>query len=97
MNHRRYKSHEGVVLNDAITAMVYLIKAGMPVDEFIEPFGRALIWYRENLDSMIPEKDFQAWKTFSNGNTVVFVQATTNSLSKLSLGMQQNRCNLFQN
>lgn len=86
MNHRRYKSHEGVVLNDAITAMVYLIKAGMPVDEFMEPFGRALIWYRENLDTMIPEKDFQVWKTFEDGNTVLFVQATTNSLSKLSFG-----------
>jgi hypothetical protein len=86
MNHRRYKSHEGVVLNDAITAMVYLIKAGISVDEFVEPFGRALTWYRENLDTMIPEKDFQVWKTFSGSNTVVFVQATTNSLSKLSIG-----------
>jgi|GEM_PF-2214119 len=86
MNHRRYKSHEGVVLNDALTAMVYLIKAGIPVDEFMEPFGKALIWHRENLDTMIPEKDFQAWKTFSEGNTIIYVQATTNSLSKLSPG-----------
>ena len=86
MNQRRFRSHEGVVLNDALTALVYLIKAGMSVDEFIEPFGRALIWCRENLDALIPEKNFQAWKTFSGENTVIYVQATTNSLSKLSLG-----------
>jgi hypothetical protein len=86
MNHRRFSSHEVVVLNDALTALVYLIKAGMPVDEFIEPFGRALIWYQENLDALTPEKNFQVWKTFSGENTVVYVQATTNSLSKLSLG-----------
>ena len=85
MNHRRYKSHEGVVLNDALTTLVYLIKAGMQVDEFLEPFGRATIWYRENYDALVPEKDFQAWKTFSGENTVIYVQATTNSLSKLSL------------
>jgi len=85
MNHRRFSSHEGVVLNDALTALVYLMKAGMAVDEFIEPFGRALVWYRENLDALMPEKDFQAWKTFSGESTVIYVQATTNSLSKLSL------------
>lgn len=85
MNHRRHKSHEGVVLNDALTALVYLIKAGMPVDEFIEPFGRAIAWYRENLETLIPEKNFQGWKTFTDQNTVIYVQATTNSLTKLSL------------
>ena len=87
MNHRRFSSHEVVVLNDALTALVYLIKAGMLVDEFSEPFGRALIWCRENLDALIPEKNFQALKTFSGESTVVYVQATTNSLSKLSLGV----------
>jgi len=86
MNQRRSRSHEGVVLNDALTALAYLMKAGMAVDEFIEPFGRAIIWCRENMDAMIPEKNFQVWKTFSGENTVIFVQATTNSLSKLSMG-----------
>jgi hypothetical protein len=86
MNHRRFRSHEGVVLNDALTALVYLMKAGMPVDEFIEPFGKALIWCRENMDTLIPEKDFQVWKTFTGENSVIFIQATTNSLCKISLG-----------
>lgn len=86
MNLRRYKSHEGVVLNDALSTLVYLIKAGMPVDEFIEPFGRAVTWYRENFDTLLPENNFQAWKTFSGENTVIYIQATTHSISKLSIG-----------
>lgn len=85
MNLRRFKSHESVVLNDALSTLAYLIKAGMPVDEFIEPLGRAVVWYRENFDAMLPENSFQAWKTFSDNNTVIYVQATTHSISKLSL------------
>ncbi len=85
MNIRRFKSHEGVVLNDALSTLAYLIKAGMPMDEFIEPLGRAVVWYRENYDTMLPENNFQVWKTFSGGNTVIYLQATTNPISKLAL------------
>jgi hypothetical protein len=86
MNPRRYKSHDSVVLNDALSALAYLLKAGVPIDEFMEPYGRAMIWYRENYDKLIPEKNFQAWKTFLGDNTVIYLQATTSELSNLSLG-----------
>ncbi|HEY0667700.1 MAG TPA: hypothetical protein VGD22_05960 [Sphingobacteriaceae bacterium] len=88
MNQRRYISHEGVVLNDAISTLAYLIKAGMPVDEFLEPLGRAVTWYRENLDTFLPEKNYQAWKTFSGDHTVIYIQATTHPVSKISIADQ---------
>ena len=85
INGRRYVSHEGVVLNDALSTLVYLIKAGISVDEFMEPLGRAVTWYRENFETLLPEKNFQAWQTFSEDHTVIYVQATTHGISKLSI------------
>jgi hypothetical protein len=85
LNKRRSPSHEGLVLNDGLTALAYLMKAGMPVDEFIEPLGSALNWYRENFDMFMPEKDYQAWKMFTRKNTIIYVQATTSPLDKLSI------------
>lgn len=86
MNPRRYKSHDSVVLNDALSALCYLLKAGMPVDEFNEPFNHAVIWYRENYEKLMPEKNFQVWKTFSGNETVIYLEATTSDITGITLG-----------
>jgi len=78
LNARRAESHDLVVIDQGMSAVGYLVKAGWPVGELAGPFNETIQWHRENTTFLEKSAFFQGWKAFIGepkaGNSVVVVE-----------------------
>jgi hypothetical protein len=90
-NQRKSISHEMDALEPSMITLAYLSKAGLPIDELLEPFQEAVTWLRENLADLSQEKYVHGWQIVNRDDSVVFLQATGRGATSVAIKSEHGR------